>query len=68
MELWWIGATGSIEDAYWYAGGDWTRFQLSPERSTSTTGSITSASRIPESMEVWSIGENGSVRDNYWYP
>ncbi|PGM63518.1 hypothetical protein CN947_08810, partial [Bacillus cereus] len=28
MEVWWIGANGSVQDAFWYAGQQWKRFEL----------------------------------------
>ena len=67
MEVWWIGANGSIQDAYWYEGSQWQRFELAPAGSASASGGITAVSRIPNSMEVWWIGADGSVQDAYWY-
>ena len=67
MEVWWIGANGSVRDAFWYEGGQWQQFELAPAGTASTTGGITAVSRIPNSMEVWWIGTNGSVQDAYWY-
>jgi hypothetical protein len=67
MEIWWIGANGSVNDNYWYDGGTWNGFQIAPPGSASTSGGITAVSRIPNSMEIWWIGANGSVNDNYWY-
>ncbi|MED2485619.1 hypothetical protein P4185_32800, partial [Bacillus thuringiensis] len=67
MEVWWIGASGSIKDAYWYEGSQWNQFELASAGSASPHGSITAVSRIPGSMEVWWIGANGSVQDAYWY-
>jgi hypothetical protein len=67
METWWIGADGSVQDAYWYEGGQWQRYELAPAGSASTSGGITAVSRIPNSMEIWWVGANGSVQDAYWY-
>ena len=67
METWWIGADGSVQDAFWYEGANWQRFELAPAGSASTTGSIAAVSRIPNSMELWWIGSNGSVQGAYWY-
>jgi hypothetical protein len=69
MEVWWIGLSGSVEDAYWYDGASppWTQFQLAPPGRASNTGGITAVSRIPTSMEVWWTGISGSVWDAYWY-
>jgi hypothetical protein len=67
METWWIGANGSVQDAYWYEGAQWQRFELAPAGSASVTGGIAAVSRIPGSMEVWWIGANGSVQGAYWY-
>ena len=67
MEIWWIGANGSVQDAYWYDGGKWGRFELAPADSAAPNGGITAVSRIPGSMEVWWIGANGSVQGAFWY-
>ncbi|EJR58082.1 hypothetical protein IK3_05231, partial [Bacillus toyonensis] len=68
MEVWWIGADGSVQGAYWYEGAEWWKFyELAPAGSANTHGSITAVSRIPNSMEVWWIGANGSVQGAYWY-
>ncbi|MBD2757225.1 hypothetical protein, partial [Spirosoma validum] len=67
MELWWIGANGSIQGAYWYDGNPWKRYEIAPAGSAATSGGISSVSRIPGSMELWWIGANGSVQAAYWY-
>jgi hypothetical protein len=68
MEVWWVGANGSVQDAFWYEGGQWQRFELASAGSASGSGGIASVSRIPNSMELWYVGANGSIRDNFWYP
>jgi hypothetical protein len=30
MEVWWAGPNGSVQDAYYYDGAGWNRFQLDP--------------------------------------
>jgi hypothetical protein len=68
METFWVGATGSIEDAFWYEGMDrWGRFPIAPPGSASLDGGIAAVSRIPTSMEVFWVGADGSVQDAYWY-
>ena len=67
MELWYVGADGSVTDHYWYDGGTWESFQLAPAGSAAITGGIAAVSRIPGSMELWYVGPNGSVTDHYWY-
>ncbi|MBX3066108.1 MAG: hypothetical protein KF726_24225 [Anaerolineae bacterium] len=67
MELWWIGSNGSVQGAFWYEGGQWTRYELAPAGSASTTAGITAISRVPNSMELWWIGSNGSVQGAFWY-
>ena len=68
MEVWWIGANGSVQGAKWYEGGSpWELYELAPAGSASTSGGISAVSRIPGSMEVWWIGANGSVQDAFWY-
>jgi hypothetical protein len=67
MEVWWIGANGSVQDAFWYEGGQWNRFELARAVSGSPRGAVAAVSRIPGSMEVWWIGAHGSVQDDFWY-
>ncbi|MBE5096774.1 hypothetical protein IGH98_24130, partial [Bacillus thuringiensis] len=66
MEVWWIGANGSVQDSFWYEGQNWQSFELAPAGSASQTGRVTAVSRIPGGMEVWWIGANGSVQGAYW--
>jgi len=67
MELWWIGVNGSMQAAFWYEGGAWTRYELAAAGSASVNGAVSAVSRIPNSMELWWTGANGSVGDSYWY-
>ena len=68
MEIWWVGANGSIQCAYWYEGQEgFRRYELAPAGSASLNGGITSVSRIPNSMEIWWVGANGSIQCAYWY-
>jgi hypothetical protein len=67
MEVWYVGAEGSIEDSFWYDGGTWQHFQLAPPASASLTGGIAAVSRISNSMEVWHVGLQGSIEDHFWY-
>ncbi|MGI8660009.1 MAG: C1 family peptidase [Thermoleophilaceae bacterium] len=67
MELWWVGADGSIQDNYWYEGGQWNRFELAPAGSASPTAAIAAVSRIPNSMELWWVGADGSIQAAFWY-
>ena len=67
MELWYVGAEGSIEDSFWYDGSNWQHFQLAPPGSASPTGGIAAVSRVPNSMELWYIGARGSIEDRFWY-
>jgi hypothetical protein len=67
MEVWWIGANGSVQDAFWYEGAQWQRFELAPPGAASTNGGITAVSRIKNSMEVCWAGGDGSVQDSFWY-
>ena len=50
MELWWTGANGSVEGAYWYDGGQWQRYEMAPEGSACREV-ISAVSRVPNSME-----------------
>ena len=67
MELWWTGADGSVQDAFWYDGATWQRFALAPGGRSALAGGVTAVSRIPNSMEVWWTGADGSVQDAFWY-
>jgi hypothetical protein len=67
MEIWWIGPNGSVQDAFWYEGGQWGRFELVTPDRASTAGGIAAVSRVPGSMEVWWVGASGSVGDSFWY-
>ncbi|MFG3053033.1 hypothetical protein ACGFZP_19065, partial [Kitasatospora sp. NPDC048239] len=67
MELWFTGANGTVQAAYWYDGSPWKRYELAPPGSASTNGGIAAVSRIPGSMEVWFTGANGSIQDRFWY-
>ena len=68
MEMFWIGADGSIQDAFWYEGSaGWTQFTLAPAGSASLSGGITSVARIPGSIEIQWIGADGSIQDAFWY-
>ena len=67
MEVWYVGGNGSVQDRYWYDGGQWQGFELAPAGSAATTGGIKAVSRIPNSMELWYVGANGSIQDRYWY-
>jgi hypothetical protein len=68
MEIFWVGAKGSVEDAFWYEGMDhWARFPIAPAGSASLDRGITAVSRIPKSMEIFWVGANGSVEDAFWY-
>ncbi len=52
METWWIGANGSVQDAYCYEGGQWQRFELAPGGSVATDGGIMAVSRIPTAWDM----------------
>jgi len=67
MEVWWIGANGSVQGAFWYEGSRWQRYELAPAGSASRDGGIIAVSRIPGSIEVWWTGANGSVQGAFWY-
>ncbi|PWE74540.1 hypothetical protein B1R38_05070 [Bacillus cereus] len=69
MEVWWIGGTnspGSIEDAYWYEGRQWERYQLVSEFSASSFESdITAVSRKQNTMELFWLFEN-TIKGAFW--
>jgi hypothetical protein len=67
IEVWWIAQDGSVQDAYWYEGGQWNQFTLAPPGSADSFSRIAAVSRIPNSMEIWWIAHDGSVQGAYWY-
>lgn len=68
MEVFAIGANGSVQDKFWYDDGQhWRGFELAPAGWASTSGGITAVSRIPGHMEVFFVGANGSVQVKFWY-
>ena len=67
MELWHVGSDGSIQDHFWYQGGNWQTFTLAPAGSAPLTSGIAAVSRIPTSMELWHVGSDGSTQDHFWY-
>lgn len=67
MEIFWIAADGSVQDAFWYDGAPWKRFQLAPPGSAAPTAGIAAVSRLPGTMEVFWTAPNGSVQDAFWY-
>ncbi|NTU83833.1 MAG: hypothetical protein HGA45_31415 [Chloroflexales bacterium] len=50
MELWWVGPNGSIQDAFWYEGWAWSRFELAPAGSASATEGLGAVSRKEKAM------------------
>ena len=71
MELWWIGADGSVQDRYYYDGSGWNGFTLAAAGSAlvqlGSGPAITAVSRASNTMEVWFIGAGNSVQDRYYY-
>ena len=66
MEVWWFRPDGGVQGAYWYEGGQWTKYELAPANSA-IGNSLTAVSRIPGSLEVWWRGADGSLQAAYWY-
>jgi fucose-binding lectin len=67
MELWFVGADGSIRDCNWYEGDGWASFELATYESALVSTGIGALSRIPGSMEIWYVTQNGSIADWNWY-
>ena len=67
MEVWWVGADGSIQDSFWYDGATWQRFTLAPAGSAALGSRVAAVSRIPNSMELWWVRADGSIQDAFWY-
>jgi hypothetical protein len=66
MEIFWTGANGSVQDAFWYEGNQWIRFELASAGNAAGNG-MAALSRIPNSLEVWWSHPNGSIHDSFWY-
>lgn len=67
MEIFWIGADGSVQDAFWYDGTPWRRQQIAPPGSASSSGGLAAVSRLPGTIEIFWTAPNGSVQDAFWY-
>ena len=65
MEVWWIGADGSIQASYFEGG--WNGYALAGAGSASLTGGITAVFKGGNNlMEVWWIGADGSIQASYF--
>ncbi|HHT7068116.1 hypothetical protein [Bacillus thuringiensis] len=62
MEVWWIGANGSVQGAWPDEGGQWGLYELAPAGSASPNGGITAESRIPNSIEVWGLEQTAQCK------
>ena len=47
MEVFWIKKNGSVHGPFWYEGSNWGHYELAPEGSASTNGSIAVVSKFP---------------------
>ena len=56
MELWWVGADGSVQGAFWYEGGHWQRYELAPAGSASPSEA---SRRCHGSRTAWRCGGSG---------
>ena len=61
LEIWWIGGNYSVQDAYWYQGGFWNRFELSGPNSAESALSAVAPST--SAMDVfWQGYGTGAVQ------
>lgn len=68
LETWWVASDASVWGSYWYDGTPgFTRYQVAPAGSASTSSGVTAISRRPNTMEIFWIGSDGSVWDAYFY-
>jgi hypothetical protein len=67
MELWFAGADQSVQGAFWYEGGQWTRYGLEGANQASNPFAVSAVSRVPASMELWWSGSGGNLRDSFFY-
>jgi hypothetical protein len=81
MEIWWVGADGSVQDAYWYDAGIDHRFERNWNQRTLAGGAVNSGissriaavSRRPDTMGIWWIGMGSGllaplvIKHMYWY-
>jgi nucleoid-associated protein YgaU len=68
MEIWWVGAQGSVEAGYWYAdaGKPWQRYQLAVDGSAAASHGIAAVSRSATHMAVVWITPQGGVHGASW--
>ena len=53
LEIWWVGANGSVQDAFWYEGQDgWRQFEIAPAGSASPRGASCPVSRRKRSQRL----------------
>ena len=57
--LWYVGADGSIQDKYWYEGGNWGGFPLAT--GASLGASVGAVTRRSDALEVFYEGLLGSI-------
>jgi hypothetical protein len=69
MEVWWIAANGSVQNAYFWETQQplWQRHELAPPGSADPFGGIAAVTRRPDHMEVWWVSPTGSIEGLYWY-
>ena len=65
MEVWWVGADGSVQGAWWTEAARWQPpYPVPNARGASPSSGIAALSAAPAPgthMEVWWIGADGSV-------
>jgi hypothetical protein len=67
MEVWWVGADGSVQGAWWIEGAPWQRYPLvAVPVSAALSSGVAALSRGPSHMEVWWVGADGSVQGAWW--
>ena len=68
MEIWWVGPSGSVEGAFWYATDNkpWQTYTIAPDGSASQSHNVTAVSRRPQSMDVVWITPEGAVKGAFW--
>ncbi len=68
MEIWWVGPSGSVEGAFWYATDNkpWQTYTVAPDGSASQSHNVMAVSRRPQSMDVVWITPEGAVKGAFW--
>lgn len=66
IDLFAVGADGSVYTSYWYTGGDWSQWQ-SIGGKFPNSAKVDAVARSKDSLDVFVCGDDGRVYHSYWY-